>query len=67
MDAIAHFKVWEKQLVKTKDHWAGSDVIDQRVVKVMVMKVSWLREEAKKAGTESREIKVMGVPQHELS
>lgn len=34
---------------------------------MMVMKVSWLREEAKKAGTESREIKVMGVPQHELS
>lgn len=29
---------------------------------MMVMNVSWLRAEGKKVGTESGEIKVMGVP-----
>lgn len=37
MDPPAHFKVWKRQFVKTKEHWAS--VMSSRVVEVMIMKL----------------------------
>lgn len=67
VDPEAQLKEWERQLVKTQVHCAGSGVAEQRLVEALVMNVSWLRQEVKKVSTESGEIKVMSVSRHELS
>lgn len=65
MDPPAHFKVWKRQFVKTKEHWASSDAIKSGWSDDH--EAGWGMKWRELAQKESGEIKDVGVPQHELA